>query len=237
MATARKLVVIAWQMLKNNEPYRYAQPAATEAKLSRLRVRATGARRKTGPAKGSAPAANQGTGQRSRTARSLPEVYAAEGLPAATAPERLPAGEERALVILLAGALGSEAETGASGWRGGRFAVWQPRSSRRQCTGPGCVTGDVGVVAFRWRHRDDASQFRLAVPAYTTLGLFAQVLSRRAWKLSDGYVALGTAPRGSALAFAPHRHLADWLATRSARSASAYDVQSERRGPTRARQG
>ncbi|TMK74815.1 MAG: hypothetical protein E6G49_02860 [Actinobacteria bacterium] len=148
-----------------------------------------------------------------------------------------PAGEERALVILLAGALGSEAETGASGWRGGRFAVWQPRSSRRQCTGPGCVTGDVGVVAFRWRHRDDASQFRLAVPAYTTLGLFAQVLSRRAWKLSDGYVALGTAPRGSALAFAPHRHLADWLATRSARSASAYDVQSERRGPTRARQG
>ncbi len=97
VATARKLVVIAWQMLKNNEPYRYAQPAATEAKLSRLRVRATGARRKTGPAKGSAPAANQGTGQRSRTARSLPEVYAAEGLPAATAPERLPAGEERAL--------------------------------------------------------------------------------------------------------------------------------------------
>ena len=97
VATARKLVVIAWHMLKQNEPYRYAQPAATEAKLSRLRVRATGRRRKTGPAKGSAPAANQGTGKRSRGVRSLPEVYQAEGLPAARGPERLPAGEKGAL--------------------------------------------------------------------------------------------------------------------------------------------
>jgi transposase len=97
VATARKLVVIAWQMLQQNEPYRYAQPAATEAKLSRLRVRATGKRRQTGPVKGSTAAANQGTGKRSRTVRSLPEVYTAEGLPAATAPAGLPAGEERAL--------------------------------------------------------------------------------------------------------------------------------------------
>jgi hypothetical protein len=29
VATARKLVVIAWHMLRNNEPYRYAQPATT----------------------------------------------------------------------------------------------------------------------------------------------------------------------------------------------------------------
>jgi len=97
VATARKRVVIAWQMLKQNEPYRYAQPAATEAKLSRLRVRATGARRKTGPAKGSAPAANQGTGKRSRGVRSLPELCQAEGLPAPRAPARLPAGEKSAL--------------------------------------------------------------------------------------------------------------------------------------------
>ena len=97
VATARKLVVIAWHMLQANEPYRYAQPAATEAKLARLRVKATGQRRKTGPAKGSAPAANRGTGKRSRGVRSLAEVYAAEGVPAATAPDRLPAGEARAL--------------------------------------------------------------------------------------------------------------------------------------------
>jgi hypothetical protein len=97
VATARKLVVIAWHMLKQHEPYRYAPPAATEAKLARLRVKATGVRRKTGPAKGSAKAANQGTGKRSRGVRSLPEVYAAEGLPAPRAPETLPAGEQRVL--------------------------------------------------------------------------------------------------------------------------------------------
>lgn len=97
VAAARKLVVIAWQMLTHHEPYRYAQPAATEAKLARLRVKATGKRRKTGPAKGGAPAENQGTGKRSRRVRSLPEVYEAEGLPAATEPAGLPAGETRAL--------------------------------------------------------------------------------------------------------------------------------------------
>jgi transposase len=35
VATARKLVVIAWQMLKSNEPYRYAQPQTVEYKLER----------------------------------------------------------------------------------------------------------------------------------------------------------------------------------------------------------
>ena len=35
VAAARKLAVIAWMMLKNNEPYRYALPKTTEAKLSR----------------------------------------------------------------------------------------------------------------------------------------------------------------------------------------------------------
>src|SRR5690606_4858413 len=41
-ATARKLVTIAWLMLKHNEPYRYASPATTQQKLSRLRVAVTG---------------------------------------------------------------------------------------------------------------------------------------------------------------------------------------------------
>jgi transposase len=48
VATARKLAVIAWQMLVHNEPYRYAQPKPTQDKLSRLRVKATGQRRKGG---------------------------------------------------------------------------------------------------------------------------------------------------------------------------------------------
>ena len=38
VASARKLVAIAWHMLKNNEPYRYAQPATLKAKFDRLRL-------------------------------------------------------------------------------------------------------------------------------------------------------------------------------------------------------
>jgi hypothetical protein len=82
-----------------------------------------------------------------------------------------PAGEEQALVILLAGNPGSEAQLGASGWVGGRFAVWTPRSAQRDCA-PDCVLNNVGVVAFRWHSRDDVSQFNLAAPA--TRLLFAR---------------------------------------------------------------
>jgi len=140
------------------------------------------------------------------------------------------AGEEQALVILLAGSLSSEAELGASGWDGGRFAVWAPRNGTADCS-PECVDDRVGVVAFRWRHAQDASQFSLVAPGYANLGLLGESLNHRLWKLSDRYLALGTAARGSALAFAPTRDLAVSLATRSARSASAYDVRGEPRGP------
>ena len=49
VATARKLVTIAWQMLKNNEPYRYAPPGNTQAKMRRLRIQAGGKRKSKGP--------------------------------------------------------------------------------------------------------------------------------------------------------------------------------------------
>lgn len=45
VATARKLVVLAWHLLTAGEPYRYALPRPTEEKLRRLRTRATGQRR------------------------------------------------------------------------------------------------------------------------------------------------------------------------------------------------
>jgi transposase len=79
VATARKLAVIAWHMLKGNEPYRYAQPLATETKLSRLRVQATGEVRKTGPKKGTSKPKE--TGIRRRTTKPLAQVYREEGLP------------------------------------------------------------------------------------------------------------------------------------------------------------
>jgi transposase len=93
VAAARKLAAIAWQMLVKNEPYRYAQPRATEAKLARLRIQGGGTRRKTGPAKGTAATAKL-PGQRSRTIKSLAQVYQEEGLPA-VGPRA--AGEQKSL--------------------------------------------------------------------------------------------------------------------------------------------
>jgi len=80
VSTARKMVTIAWHMLMNKEPYRYAVPQSTEAKLAGLRVKATGAKRKTGPKKGS-ERIPKASGEKSRTVPSLDEVYSREGLP------------------------------------------------------------------------------------------------------------------------------------------------------------
>jgi transposase len=93
VATARKLVVIAWHMLTRNEPYRYAQPQSTATKLARLRVKATGAKRRTGT-KGRPRSAGYGSGVQRRTIKALPQVYQEEGLPALARPT---AGESRML--------------------------------------------------------------------------------------------------------------------------------------------
>ncbi len=94
VATARKLVVIAWHMLKNNEPYRYALPRPTQEKLARLRIKATGQRRRGGTPKGSKRSASYGSGQRTRAIPALPDVYQSEGLPAVKPPSP---GEKRTL--------------------------------------------------------------------------------------------------------------------------------------------
>jgi transposase len=80
VATARKLVVIAWHMLTKNEPYRYAQPLSTQTKLARLRIKATGAKRKTGT-KGRRRSATYGSGVQMRTIKPLGQVYQEEDLP------------------------------------------------------------------------------------------------------------------------------------------------------------
>jgi len=97
VATARKLVTIAWHMLRNNEPYRYAQPLPTQNKLSTLRVCATGVRRKTGPAKGQPRPASHAPGQRTRLRPELNALYSSEGLPPSRTIDTLPAGERRLL--------------------------------------------------------------------------------------------------------------------------------------------
>ena len=85
-AVARKLVTIAYLMLKNGEPYRYAKPELMSKKLTKLRGSHTG----------------PGEGPRSPRPRAeakggLSEVYRAAQLPPVTAPEGLPAGERRML--------------------------------------------------------------------------------------------------------------------------------------------
>jgi len=97
VATARKLVVIAWHMLKTNEPYRYARPQAVEYKLEHLRVKATGEKRKLGVAKGTPRSTTYGSGQRRQRVRSLSQVCERAALPLPKTVEQLPAGELRML--------------------------------------------------------------------------------------------------------------------------------------------
>lgn len=92
VATARKLVVIAWHMLTNNEPYRYALPRQTREKLAALRRAAGHKRRRSGTLKGSPRPATYGSGIRTRHVPSLAEACADEGVPA---PRPLPPGERR----------------------------------------------------------------------------------------------------------------------------------------------
>jgi transposase len=95
VAIARKLVVIAWHMVTTNEPYRYAEPRSTAAKLGALRIAATGQRRRKGVAKGTPPSEYHGRGG-VRTIPSLTVVCAAEGVPP---PRPLSRGEQRTVEL------------------------------------------------------------------------------------------------------------------------------------------
>jgi transposase len=109
VATARKLVTIAWHMLKNNEPYRYAVPSTVEAKFARLRIRVTGQRRQGGLKKGEPRPAQYGKG-RTKLLPALDRVYEREQLP--PLPEPKP-GERRMI-----------GENGLGEWTG---ALRQPK--------------------------------------------------------------------------------------------------------------
>ena len=87
VAVAHKLVVLAWYMLKNNEPYRYAQPLTLQAKLSRLRILATGKKRKGGLVKGQPRTEQYGKG-RTKAVPGLDHLYSAEGLPPLSTPAK-----------------------------------------------------------------------------------------------------------------------------------------------------
>jgi len=84
-------------MLQDNQPYWYALPRPTETELARLRVQATGQKRKPGTPKGHKATRNSPDGGRTRTIKALPQLYQTEGLPRIQAPK--PA-EQRAIAAI-----------------------------------------------------------------------------------------------------------------------------------------
>jgi transposase len=98
VAAARKMVEIAFHMLKNNEPYRYAQPERTQAKLDKIHTMATGTRRERTPvhvAPEHEETKPEEPGYRREVRRSLNEVYERVGLPVIMW-DQLSPGESRA---------------------------------------------------------------------------------------------------------------------------------------------
>src|SRR5438552_5116693 len=85
IATARRLVTIAYLMLKNNEPYRYAKPETVGAKLDAVR-------RKAGEAPRRRAASETRDGTNGAPASRLNAAYERAGLPTAQPPESWTAG-------------------------------------------------------------------------------------------------------------------------------------------------
>ncbi|QDU89055.1 hypothetical protein Pla175_24410 [Pirellulimonas nuda] len=88
VAVARKLITIAFLMLKNNEPYRYAKPMWVAQKFAAL-DRAAGGKTPRSGKRQAGPTAQARAG--------LAAVYAGAGLPKVASPEELPKGEQRML--------------------------------------------------------------------------------------------------------------------------------------------
>jgi hypothetical protein len=86
IATARKLVTVAYLMLKNNEPYRYAKPDVVRKKLTDCRGKAH------------LPPVKPAKARRAADGESpLADLYRRHGLPACQPPAARTAGERRAL--------------------------------------------------------------------------------------------------------------------------------------------
>ena len=98
VAGARKLATIAYHMLKNKEPYRYATVVRTQAKLGLLRKSVTGKRHEKSRYRYDENLREHIKSDVSvRFIPPLSKVYEKEGLPAARSFDELSTGEQRAL--------------------------------------------------------------------------------------------------------------------------------------------
>jgi len=100
VAGARKLATIAYHMLKNKEPYRYAAVARTREKLGRLRASVTGKRSEYPRYRYDEKLREHIETNSDVAVRFVPplsDVYEKEGLPAARSFDELSDGEQRAI--------------------------------------------------------------------------------------------------------------------------------------------
>jgi hypothetical protein len=100
VAGARKLATIAYHMLKNKEPYRYAAVERTQKKLGHLRSNVTGKRLEPPRYRYDDQLTEHIENRSDVSVRFFPplsEVYAKEGLPAARLFDELSVGEKRAI--------------------------------------------------------------------------------------------------------------------------------------------
>ena len=100
VAGARKLATIAYHMLKNKEPYRYAAVVRTQIKLGRLRTSVTGKRLEPQRYRYDEKLGGhieKGSDVSVRFIPPLGKVYEREGLPAARSLNELSTGEKRVI--------------------------------------------------------------------------------------------------------------------------------------------
>ena len=142
-----------------------------------------------------------------------------------------PAGEQDVLAILGQGAFGVGIDEAGAGWVGGRFELWREGDDPAGCED--CAQSEIGAVAFRWRHGLDTWEFGRAFFAYMVAGRLGERIGPRNWELSDGFASLGSAPRASAIAFAPTEELARSVARTSAKQAAKPPARRQPRGHPR----
>jgi len=100
VAGARKLAILCYHILKNKEPYRYADPPKAARKLGRLRIRVTGERKAMQRFRYDEEVVASRPQSDDVTVCYIPPlsyVYESEGLPKAKSHSALSAGEQRIL--------------------------------------------------------------------------------------------------------------------------------------------
>jgi hypothetical protein len=111
-------------------------------------------------------------------------------------------GELPTAYLLRVGADPEVAKAAAAGWDGDRYELWRRDQVPGACEYP-CRSDFVLVARWSWDSARDRRQFDRAAAAYLEDGLSGEPVGGGVWRIEDGFVALRSAGRDSALVFAP----------------------------------